>query len=374
MSKQYALTTAILAETVAEHRNEIRRCEHFLSNMEDTTKEYESLLSYIDELKEFTEPLAKELTDVYKNLDTTKIGGVIPCETTRLFSRTMPIYVTRSLKTIYMNSWDARVEEMYRLCFSLWSRELSKVDAFKQDVADTIDTYMTNKERTNLKRRAVERAYAKEQKETVLKEHTYRIIDGVRVEVIPYFTQEKTRYGKALEATEYDKRKQEVANPSDVESLGGECNLAMIELYRAELVVDAYTLHAHRRYIYRKINNAITAEKRKAARVQSLEFETENGVQFKDINAMLASVEKSAVWDTVKKGLELSLNNHKRLAKNTADILTVFELKYRYGFAVREIAERIGKAPTQTQRYVKYIEDKLNTAEMHELLHALVEA
>lgn len=83
------------------------------------------------------------------------------------------LMVTTAVRTCYIASPTEQNRTLYESCFTAWHETLSREFSFKSDIYAHLDSYLSDLEKKNGKRKAWEEEQAKRQAETATKEHTY---------------------------------------------------------------------------------------------------------------------------------------------------------------------------------------------------------
>lgn len=298
--------------------------------------------------------------------------------------REAPRFVLRALKTVYANQWNKKIEELMIECFRLWQgnvvltigkeKTIEKLtvegckDKFAEDISKNIDFYIPTSANKD-----TEKMYASEHITRVIKEHTYTMKKddkGVlhKMEVIPFYTVDKTTYGKVLE------REEAQTLNLDVNDLVQEASLAMIELVKSELVNCPADMFEYRSYIYKKINRYIMNERSKTTNevpyVRTVDKDGKEHIFTEKTFAdrRLAKIDKQSVIADIEEALIKSLGKR----TNKKNVLFTFRYVLLSGHSKIECASVLKIDEKQVRRYINLIQKALKSPYIYELLNECI--
>lgn len=298
-------------------------------------------------------------------------GNILTDYFASYIDREAPRFVLRALKTVYANQWNKKIEDLMIECFKLWNAKLTINECkvlFADDVAENIGSYIPTSANNN-----IEKMYAEDHITRVIKEHTYAMKKddkGVshKIEVIPFYTVEKTTYGKVIE-------REEVQSLNlDVNDLVQEASLAMIELVKSGLVNSPADMFECRSYIYKKINRYIMNERSKTTNevpyVRTVDKDGEEHIFTEKtfVDRRLAKIDKQSVIADIEKALVKSLSKR----TNKKNVLFTFRYVLLSGHSKVECASVLKIDEKQIRRYMVLIKKALNSAEVYMLLNEYI--
>ena len=286
-----------------------------------------------------------------------------------------PKMVYIALRTVFAKSPNRKIWDLMCECVRYNGSDSQTVEAFEQSIANSheIISRMTRTEKKDFKRFCFEVECAENMVSNYTKEHTFTMVkssDGKRhkMEVIPYITFERSRYGKVL----FDEIS--IAEDTDVMDLIQTASLAMLEIYDMGLINAFHDFWYYNNYVFNKVNRAIMGERRNVVyNVQYTMFtdwatNEDKYIANSRLDKKLAKVERTAFVETVCTMLKALLNP--RVNKENA--IFCFTHFYIYGQSKSDIAKHLKIDEKMVRRLLNYCDNALRTPDFYETLNFML--
>lgn len=286
-----------------------------------------------------------------------------------------PKMVYIALRTVFAKSPNAKIWRLMCECVKYNRTDSQTVETFEQDLASVkeILTRMTDSEKSDFRKCAFEIESAVNRVSNYTKEHTYTMVkssDGKRhkMEVIPYITFERSRYGKVLF------NEVAITEDADVMDLIQTASLAMLELYNVGLINSFHDFWYFNNYVFNKVNRAIMGERRNV--VYNVEYtmftdwatNEDRYIANSRLDRKLSKVERTAFVETVCTMLKALLNP--RVNKENA--IFCFIHFYVYGQNRTDIAKHLKVDEKVVRRLLNYCDNALRTPDFYETLNFML--
>lgn len=264
-----------------------------------------------------------------------------------------------ALRTVYTKTCNSKIYELMNECIAVAKNNPLLKEDFEQwlssEYGENILPFMTEKQCSNKKYSAIQKRYAMERIPTVKVIHKYTmktISNGkkYRVEIMPYFTQEKTQYGKVIDSVfEYDTN-------LDIYDIIYTAKLAICELFSFGLIDCPADIWKYKDYVYRKVSTYIRKRRTVKARENDYSVYTDkDGKQvvmtIGQVDKRLARVDKNELLELVKETIASRLDKR----ANKENVLIAFDLLYKKGLSTRQCEKILKVSQRQVSKYNKLI-------------------